>query len=203
MAAVTAYADPALNELYNLLFADDVDAFKASTPVVDPATVAADEDAESRLRVVAYRRLKTAGAPAAEDGPLLGVIVEIALDEGLDTLAAYADGRIRYINHAGGMTIVEEDSPLRAQVDGLLLASQSVVANIGPWQGDRLPPPPAGQARLTFLVGGDIYFGQAPFQALAADPMAGPVLSTATALLTALVALHDEGNSQATPGARP
>ena len=121
------------------------------------------------------------------------MIVEIALDEGLDTLAAYADGRIRYINHAGGMTIVEEGSPLRAQVDGLLLASQSVVARIGPWEGDRLPPPPTGQARLTFLVGGDIYFGQAPFEALAADPMAGPVLSTATALLTALVALHGEG----------
>ena len=156
--------------------------------------MAADEDAESRLRVVAYRRLKAAGSPAAANAPLLGVIVEIALDEGLDTLAAYADGRIRYINHAGGMTIVEEGSPLRAQVDGLLLASQSVVARIGPWEGDRLPPPPAGQARLTFLVGGDIYFGQAPFEALAADPMAGPVLSTATALLTALVALQGEGH---------
>jgi hypothetical protein len=190
---VTAYLDRARNELYNLLFADEVDAFTATTPAADPEAVAVDEDAESRLRVVAYRRLQAAGKTPPANPPLLGVIVEIALDEGLDTLAAYADGRVRYINHAGGMTIVEVDSPLRAQVDGLLLAAQPVVARIGPWHGERLPPPPTGQARLTFLVGGDLYFGQAPFEALAADPMAGPVLSTATALLTALVAMQGEG----------
>jgi hypothetical protein len=58
-----------------------------------------------------------------------------------------------------------------------------------------LPPPPTGQARLTFLVGGELYFGQAPFDALAGDSMAGPVLNTATALLSALVALQGEGAS--------
>ena len=187
---VTAYPDRARNEIYNLLFADDVDALKPATPDADLATVATDDEGESRVRVVAFRRLKAAGKTPAGDAPLLGVIVEIALDEGLDTLAAYADGRIRYINHAGGMSMVEAGTPLRAQVDGLLLVSQSVVGKIGPWQGDRLPPPPAGQARLTFLVGGDIYFGQAPFEALANDPMAGPVLNTATALLSALVAFQ-------------
>src|SRR6188474_2086582 len=152
---VTAYPDRARNEIYNMLFADDVVALKPATPDGDLAAVAADDEAESRVRAVAFRRLKAAGKTLPADPPLLGVIVEIALDEGLDTLAAYADGRVRYINHAGGMTIVEEGSPLRAQVDGLLLASQAVVARIGPWRGDRLPPPPTGQARLTFLVGGE------------------------------------------------
>lgn len=190
VARVQAYDDRARNEIYNLLFADDVDALKPATPDVDLTTVAADDEAESRVRVVAFRRLKTEGKAPHGDPPLLGVIVEIALDEGLDTLAAYADGRIRYINHAGGMSMVEDGTPLRAQVDGLLLVSQSIVGKIGPWQGDRLPPPPTGQARLTFLVGGDIYFGQAPFAALANDPLAGPVLNTATALLSAIVALR-------------
>ena len=143
--------------------------------------------------MVAFRRLRAEGKAPPRDPPLLGTIVEIALDEGLDTLAAYADGRIRYINHAGGMSMVEDGTALRAQVDGLLLASQSVVGKIGPWAGDRLPPPPTGQARLTFLVGGDLYFGQAPFAALAGDLMAGPVLNTASALLSALVALQGEG----------
>lgn len=188
---VTAYPDRARNEMYNLLFADDVDALKPATADADLVTVAADDEAESRVRVVAFRRLKAEGKRPRGEAPLLGVVVEIALDEGLDTLAVYADGRIRYINHAGGMSMVEDGTPLRAQVDGLLLASQSVVGKIGPWQGDRLPPPPTGQARLTFLVGGDIYFGQAPFEALASDPMAGPVLNTATALLSALVAFQD------------
>jgi hypothetical protein len=192
-AHATAYPDRARNEIYNLLFADDIDALKPATPDSDLAVVAADEEAESRVRAVAFRRLKASGQAPAGDAPLLGVVVEMALDEGLDTLAAYADGRIRYINHAGGMSMVEDGTPLRAQVDGLLLASQRVVEKIGPWEGDRMPPPPTGQARLTFLVGGDIYFGQAPFAALAGDELAGPVLNSATALLSALVALQGEG----------
>jgi len=193
VARVEAYPDRPRNEIYNLLFADDVDALKPATPKADLASVAADEEAESRVRVVAFRRLKADGKTPPGDAPLLGTIVEIALDEGLDTLAAYADGRIRYINHAGGMSMVEDGTPLRAQVDGLLLASRSVVGKIGPWAGDRLPPPPTGQARLTFLVGGDLYFGQAPFEALANDAMAGPVLNSATNLLSALVAFQEEG----------
>jgi hypothetical protein len=194
VTAVDAYPDRARNEIYNLLFADDVDALKPALPEADLAMVAADDEAESRLRAVAFRRLKAEGKTFEGDPPLLGTIIEIALDEGLDTLAAYADGRIRYINHAGGMSMVEDGTPLRAQVDGLLLASQAVVGKIGPWQGDRLPPPPNGQARLTFLVGGDLCFGQAPFAALQGDPLAGPVLNTATALLSALVAFQGEGH---------
>ena len=148
MARVEAYPDRARNEIYNLLFADDIDALKPPTPKADLAAVATDEEAESRVRVVAFRRLRADGKAPPGDPPLLGTIVEIALDEGLDTLAAYADGRIRYINHAGGMSMVEDGTALRAQVDGLLLAAQSVVGQIGPWAGDRLPPPPTGQARL-------------------------------------------------------
>jgi hypothetical protein len=189
---VTAYTDRATNEIYNLLFADDVDAFKAADSG-DPAAVAADESAESRLRAVAFRRLAAVGAPAPVDPPLLGVVVEISMDEGLDTLAAYADGQVRYINHARGMTIVEEPRLLLAQVEALMLVCRPVVAAIGPWQGERQPPPPADQARLTFLVGGDLYLGQGPFEALAADAMAGPVLRVATTLLQAIVALPHGG----------
>lgn len=191
----SAYAEPSLNQLYNLLFADDVDAFATLTEGKDPGTLAGDESAESRLRVVAYRQLKSAGEPPAVDPPLLGVIVEIAMEGGLDTLAAYADGRVRYINHAGGVVVVEEGSMLASQVGALLLAARPVVAAIGPWQDDRLAPPPAGEARLTFLVGGDIYFGQAPFAALATDGLAGPVIAAATTLLQAVVALPGAGQS--------
>ena len=95
MTAVDAYPDRARNEIYNLLFADDVDALKAAMPEADLAMVAADDEAESRVRAVAFRRLKAEGTTPDGDPPLLGTIVEIALDEGLDTLAAYADGRIR------------------------------------------------------------------------------------------------------------
>jgi hypothetical protein len=196
--AVTAYPDRARNEIYNMLFADDPEVFKAAEQG-DPAEVAADDSAESRVRAVAFRRLKQSGTSSPlEPPPLLGVVVEIALDEGLDTLAAYADGRVRYINHAGGMTIVEEGNLLAAQVEALMLAAQPVVNAIGPWTGERQPPPPTGQARLTFLVGGELYLGQGPFGALAGDAMAGPVLTAATTLLMAVTALPQGGSK---PGA--
>lgn len=185
---VDAYADQATNQIYNLLFADDVDGFGPAEG--DQQAIADDDTAESRRRVVAFRRLAAGGTQADAKPPLLGVIVEIAMDEGLDTLAAYADGSVRYINHGGGMTIVEPGGPLLAQVGALLLAGRPAVDAIGPWHGERQPPPPAGQARLTFLVGGQIYFGQGPFGALANDDLAGPVIQAALALLQAVVALQ-------------
>lgn len=112
-------------------------------------------------------------------------MVEVALDAGLDTLAAYADGGVRYINHAGGVSVVEP-GPLQAQVDVLLASARPVVAAIGPWHGERPPAPPTGSARLGFLVGDEYYFGQAPTEALAADALAGPVLRAATNLLAAV-----------------
>ena len=58
--------------------------------------------------------------------------------------------------------------------------------------GARLQPgvpasPPAGQARLSFLTAQGLSFGQAPLQALATDPLAGPVLMAGTALMAKLV----------------
>jgi hypothetical protein len=202
MATVTAYDQPALNELYNLLFADDPAAFADLIGEQDPATLAADDEAESRLRVAAFRLLKAAGAPPPIQPPLLGVIVEVALEAGLDTLAAYADDRLRYINHGGGVSIVEAGSPLAAQVEAVMLAAAPVVAAIGPWQGDRQPPPPTGQARLTFLVGAELYFGQGPAAALAGDALAGPVLRTATTLLAVLANLAPAGQAAAPTGGR-
>ena len=48
MARVEAYPDRARNEIYNLLFADDIDALKPATPKADLAAVATDEEAESQ-----------------------------------------------------------------------------------------------------------------------------------------------------------
>ena len=192
---IAAYSDPAINKLYNLLFADDQEAFEVLADQ-EAAQVAVDDSAESRLRAVAYRKLAKSGQPVAGEPPLLGTIVEIGLDEGLDTLAAYADGSVRYFNHAGGGSLIEPGTALQVQAAAVLLASKAVVAAIGPWEGERLPPPPAGQARLTFLTGGQLYFGQGPFGALAADALAGPVLAAATTLLSGVVALSTAGQAE-------
>lgn len=198
------YAEAALNQLYNMLFADDPADFagvasgrlaalvEESPHPASLTAIAVDGGVESRLRVLAYRRLAQLEWPTSSDRPLLGVIVEVALDEGLDVLAAYADGSLRYINHAGGATIVESAGPLDAQVAVLFDAARPLVAAIGPWLDERLPPPPTGQARISLLVGPDLYFGQGSVGTLSADILGGPVMDAATALLHAVALLGRE-----------
>jgi len=190
--------------MYHILFCDDADAFRAVSesssdrfaPLFaakfDEAklrAIADDVAVESRLRLLAVNRLRAEGR---DTGPkhLHGVVVEVALDGGLDTLAAYADGRVRYINQTGKMSIIEGQAPeLADKITRLFDASRSLVARIGPWTKERLPPPTKGNARLTFLVSDGLYFGAGPMADLSRDAMAGPVMFAAAELLNATVEL--------------
>lgn len=193
VARQVPYGEPAANDIYHLLFCDDAAAFAPSHGEPESAqharAVAQDTAAESRVRMLAFNWLRAHGHAVA-DRELLGVIVEVALDDGLDTLAAYADGRVRYVNHTGRMSIVEGPLPaLTPTVDALFAASRNVVSRIGPWDQDRLPPPKQGNVRLTFLVADGLYFGEGPRAVFERDAMAGPVLAAATQLLVAVVNL--------------
>ena len=199
------YRDAAIDRIYDLLFCDDLAAFAPESgreaapwqavlhahPAVpgDVRALAADRAAESRVRALACHWLRAHGhdTPAKE---LLGVVVEVALDDGLDVLAAYADGSVRYINHTGAMTVVEgAATAVAAPVARLLEASRAVIARIGPWDKARLPPPQAPALRMTFLVTDGLYFGEGPMHVMQREPLAAPVVAAATGLLQAVVAL--------------
>ena len=184
--------------LYDLLFADDGAAFLATGIAYGPEAgpdalhaLAFDADAESRIRAIAFRSLRFVGwAPStAEALPLLGVIVEVGLAEGLDTLAAYVDRRVRYVNHAGPIVVVESRDAADAETEGLLAAAEPVAMAIGPWTQARRPPPADGVVRLSFLVGDELRFGEGPVEVIAADPVAAPVFTAATRLLARLAQL--------------
>ncbi len=194
---IAPYSLDAANQIYNLLFCDEPSLFNAGTdpqtdlarvlaPDTDASTLHAIADkqaAESRVRALAFNRLRAMGEKVAP-GILLGTIVEVPLDGGLDTLAVFADQRIRYINQTGKMAVFE--APLATMKDAiaaLIAASKTVVSRIGPWDKARLPPPPKGSVRLTFLVSDGLYFGQGPFEQFARDAMAGPVIKHAGELL--------------------
>ena len=84
------------------------------------------------------------------------------------------------------------DAAIREPVHVLFrqaLVAQPVVNKIGPWDKQRLPPPKAGNVRMTFLVSDGLYFGEGPFAVLQQDSLAGPVLSKATQLLLRAVEL--------------
>jgi len=194
---IRPYGDESCNFIYNLLFCDIPTLFEGSgeslpiSLLLAPSTGAgalrtiADDAAtyDSRIRALAFNRLRAMGEPVPSR-ILLGTILEVPVNGGLDTLAAFDDGDVRYINHTGKMSIfVGRGHPLDAHVDALLAASRAVVDRIGPRTEARLPPPPAGEVRMTFLVSDGLYFGQGPYQALAGDPLGGAVLNAGTALL--------------------
>ncbi|HMU65083.1 MAG: hypothetical protein U1E82_07460 [Nitrosomonas sp.] len=141
----TPYQSDAANEIYNLLFCDNLAAFKpkegesATTwqtvlfaePTDQAALLALANDAtqEGRIRYMAYARLRSLeeNVPAKV---LLGVIVEVSLADGLDALAAYSDGGVRYINHSGELVFLEGSTELEPHVKKLLAVSGPVVARI-------------------------------------------------------------------------
>jgi hypothetical protein len=193
------YAEPHVNFLYNLLFCDNIDLFKndknmqgdglwpallAEQPNLKALQeIAGDESNEGRVRAVAFNRLRASGqeVPAKK---LLGVIVEVPQPQGLDVLAAFVEGGVRYLNQSGKVAVFEgRGHPVEAMAKQLVAVSQPVVDRTGPWDKARLPPPRAGRVRMTFLVSDGLYFGEGPFNALQKDPLGGPVLTKAAQLL--------------------
>ncbi len=192
------YQNDGLNHLYELLFCDNEAAFGNNGafpwPVLfaDPPDAEAllrlanDTNQESRLRALAATKLRSIGGPAPK-AELHGVIVEVGMEGGLDVLAAFGDGTARYLNHAEKAII--SDAPTEATnslINNLWHHSINVVTKIGPWDKPRLEPPQSGMVRLSFLVSGQLFFGQGPMDVFFKDPMAGPVLDSAVQLMAYL-----------------
>jgi len=130
--------------------------------------------------------------PESEAKRLYGVVVEVGLDEGLDIVAAYEDHLARYGNYSGAGIVWERpDGLLDAAIETLLQAGRVVVEQIGPWEEARPGPPPNGSVRLNFLTPSGLHFGQAAMDVFWNDPMAGPTLRAAFALMQALIAQSD------------
>ncbi len=69
---------------------------------------------------------------------LLGVIVEVALEDGLDVVAAFKDGSARYFNYSGKVIVAKSPSAeSNALVRELFAAGENVVQQIGPWEDAR------------------------------------------------------------------
>jgi hypothetical protein len=197
------YKEDSVNFMYNLLFCDDASLFKKVNdeksaywedvlflkPNEKSVRVLAENiEEESRVRILAYNWLRENKSTITK-GILLGVIIEVPLEGGLDTLAAYSDGRVRYINQAGKLVVVElgGSAEIENLAKELVGVSISVVKKIGPWEHGRLPPPVKGNIRMTFLASDGLYFGEGPRAIMQKDPTAAPVINKAVQLLQAVV----------------
>lgn len=193
------YPNAAINQIYTLLFCDTPELLTPAEAGVadrDDAGLriqAHDTSLESRHRLFAMHQLRRHGE-APNTGELLGVIIELGLDDGLDVLAVYRDGRARYLNYSGKVIVWEApDTTLQEQMNTVFLLGQQIVDKIGPWEGPRKPPPATGQLRLSFLMDGNLYFGEGPINAMFNDAMAAPLLMAMTELMQTLVAMADQG----------
>jgi hypothetical protein len=183
------YRQAACNAIYNLLFCDDgrmpIGAMDDSVATL--RALADDESQEGRTRMCAYNLLREKGEPVPSR-VLLGTIVEVHMEEGLDVLAAFTDGSIRYINHSEKMGFVEGRVPeFEEHAQTLLEISRFIVNQLGPWTEARLPAPPKGEVRVTFLVSDGLYFGQGTYNELWNDQKGRLVLFAAQQLLEAYV----------------
>ena len=198
------YRDAGTNLIYNLLFCDNLNLYKTNTklPLVYPADVlfaenttpaallniATGHTAETRIRILAYNRLLSMGHKP-DKKELLGVIVEVGLDEGLDVVASYQDGTARYINYTGKLVVWEKTTAASTKLTKELFSqSEPILSKIGPWNQPRRPHPAKGNARITFLVSDGLYFGEGPVNVLFNDQMASPALNAAGELMKYLTA---------------
>jgi hypothetical protein len=201
---ITPYRNSAFNKLYNLLFCDDAALLRQSNgqtmtypwnlltstgpSIEELKKLNTDKTAGTRAQILAANLLAASGHSLGSKD-LMGVVIEVGLENGLDVLAAYKDGTARYINQAEKMIVW--DSPTMSSqilIDNLFSAGEKVVNQIGPWKKPRLSQPANGTVRLSFLVSDGLYFGQGPFEVLSKDAMGGPVIQAATQLMIFLTA---------------
>ena len=148
---------------------------------------------ETRVRLQAWALARRAGVPLAGDAHRIrGVIVDMGLEEGVDTVAAYEDGSARYLNQAGGGIFWDvgqaDGGDVRGAIAALLEAGQRVVDATGPLDEARPDPPSNGVAQIWLLTDGGIHLGMGPADLIGRDSLGGPVLGAAFQLMTTLMA---------------
>jgi hypothetical protein len=154
---------------------------------------------ESRHYLQAWCALRELGVlPAADLAKhVYGVVVDVPVSDGLDSLAAYEDRRARYVNFSGAVIVWEApDSRMDDYLEELLAAGRKLAKLIGPWEGTR-PALPPGQARISLLTPSGLHFGQAPLAAFTQDAMAAPLLDAATRLMQSLIRLTEASRGTA------
>lgn len=147
---------------------------------------------ESRHTLQAWHFLRQNGeAPPTElHKRLLGVVLEVPVETGCDYLAVYPDGNARYINYTGAGTVWEHpNDSLDAEIGALLRAGQNILNHIGPWNQPRRGTPQAGGLRINLLSPAGLHFGEGPFEALAQDQMAKPIIDAGIALMQRLTSM--------------
>jgi hypothetical protein len=148
-------------------------------------SILAIPDLEARMRLFVWNALRGLGEQPdkATADVVRGVIADVSAGQGVDTLAVYFDGSLRYINHTGGMFIWElDEEPIFGLSRALIAEAQKAVVEL-PLVAER-PSGPPRQARFVLLTDAGMRVGEL---ADGKSQMLGNVFAAATRLFGAIV----------------
>ena len=122
---------------------------------------------ETRARLWAWRALRDLGQepdPKTAYDPL-GLVLEVPVMEGIDTLAIYQGGTARYLNFRGGAVIWDQpDREIQDAVAKMLEAASEIMGDLSPKIGN--PPPDSDSAHLTVMTRAGNFSGLALYSSL-------------------------------------
>jgi hypothetical protein len=145
---------------------------------------------ESRHYLQAWHFLRKLGTtpPADIARNVYGVVVDVVLESGQETVAAYADHHARYINYTGGGVIWEApDASLNEKIDTLLRVCEPPARQLKPLDKHPLAPSALNAVQICILTPSGIHHGLGTFEGWSKDAMGGPILVAATDLMKSLV----------------
>jgi len=147
--------------------------------------------AESRTLLWTWSALRKLGKqpPPEIADQVLGVIIEVPISNSIDVLAAYADKRARYLNHAGGGVYWEriDDKKIGELIEKLIKTSQIKLSEL---RAKEIKPAPGNRDDIVSLLTPDGTFTFAYSREI--DSIISPILSAGTTLLVGLLEEHQK-----------
>jgi len=186
------YRSAEANDNYHALFCDDARFYSPRTgerfmawhavlgnSSASPAAVrglALDPRTPSTARALAWHwmRLRSHGVPPQQ---LNGLVVETVHAQGLDTLAVYADGSVRYIEPGGTLACLEaQDIQLQFAAVRATALAQSMLRTLPRSSGRQPAPVLPGSVRLSFVASDGLHVDEGPISLMVEERLAGRVI---------------------------
>ena len=153
------------------------------------------ESEESRLQIFAWSELRNLSVIPDESiaKKVLGFVIEVGMNKGVDYLAVYSDNAARYYNFSGAKIIYQcDEKSINEKIQKLLYYCERTVKHIGLWEGARRSPPMENMCRINFLTPAGLFFGEGPMRALEQDPLSKDIIVQATTVMKSLIVLYDK-----------
>jgi hypothetical protein len=151
--------------------------------------VLADPDAELRTKLWAWRSLRQLGEkpPANIANEVQGLVLEVAVENGVDTLAAYSGGSARYVNALGGAIVweVPGENRISALITNAINAAKPLVEKSPVF--DKHQPTKNDVLRVSILTYGGIHVVEAKQSDITEKHIMSPVYEAGTQLFLALL----------------